>query len=280
MSTIPLKTIQFPDLPDTYVAAQPIIAEASGAIASFTDGADDLPVEDLTVSIVPKQAGSGTPSPSNVRAISGFTEANIVVSPTQDAQDGTTYTDSFGSAGTVYGGTLNVTTGKLTVEWFVILCDGSTETWAGAGTGTSGQQRWNITLNGNPFPVPVGGAANAICSHMAYNSATYSAYGNFRVGGSVANRYLICGDSGMQFANLAAWKAMVTQQYNNGTPITFAYKMAEGVEYNLTPAEVRTLLGANNIWADSGDVSVWYVADTKMYIDKKIAELQALVLES
>lgn len=77
MASIPLKTIQFPDLPDTYVVAPPITAEESGAIASFSDGAGDLPVADLTVSIVPKQAGSGTPSPSNVRAISGFTAATI-----------------------------------------------------------------------------------------------------------------------------------------------------------------------------------------------------------
>lgn len=52
---------------------------------------------------------------SNICPISGFSAANIVVSPTQDAQDGTTYTVSFGAAGTVYGGTLDVVNGTLTV---------------------------------------------------------------------------------------------------------------------------------------------------------------------
>lgn len=52
---------------------------------------------------------------SNICPISGYDEANIVVSPTLDGQDGTTYTVSFGSAGTVYGGTLDVVNGTLTV---------------------------------------------------------------------------------------------------------------------------------------------------------------------
>lgn len=32
------------------------------------------------------------------------------------------------------------------------------------------------------------------------------------------------------------------------------------------------LLGANNIWADTGDVAATYRADTKRYIDAKIAK--------
>lgn len=53
-----------------------------------------------------------SPSPySNICPISGYSSANVVVSPTQDAQDGTTYTVNFGS--TCYGGSINVTSGIL-----------------------------------------------------------------------------------------------------------------------------------------------------------------------
>ena len=45
-------------------------------IASFSDGAD-APLKSLTASIVPVQAGSGDPSPTNVRPISGWTEVVI-----------------------------------------------------------------------------------------------------------------------------------------------------------------------------------------------------------
>ena len=38
----------------------------------FDDGADDIPVKELIVNLEPKQSGTGDPSPSNVRAISGY----------------------------------------------------------------------------------------------------------------------------------------------------------------------------------------------------------------
>ena len=53
------------------------VGSASGAVATFSDGADGLPIKSMTVQIEPIQAGSGDPSPSNVRAISGRTKANV-----------------------------------------------------------------------------------------------------------------------------------------------------------------------------------------------------------
>ena len=47
------------------------------AIASFSDGADDVPLSELTVDIEAWQEGSGEPSPDNVRAIHGWNECNI-----------------------------------------------------------------------------------------------------------------------------------------------------------------------------------------------------------
>ena len=49
----------------------------SGPVASFEG--EDLPLKSLTASIVPVQAGSGDPSPTNVRPISGWTEEVIGV---------------------------------------------------------------------------------------------------------------------------------------------------------------------------------------------------------
>ena len=57
--------------------ADVIYDTASGDIASFPDGADGLPVKDLTVSIEPVQSGTGDPSPTNVRPISGWTGCNV-----------------------------------------------------------------------------------------------------------------------------------------------------------------------------------------------------------
>ena len=56
----------------------PVILEtASGAIASFSDGANGMPIKKLVANIEPVQAGTGDPSPDNVRPISGHTGAEI-----------------------------------------------------------------------------------------------------------------------------------------------------------------------------------------------------------
>lgn len=51
---------------------------ASGAIASFPDGSDLFDYLSCIVNIEPVQAGSGTPSPDNVRPITGWTGCEVV----------------------------------------------------------------------------------------------------------------------------------------------------------------------------------------------------------
>ena len=48
------------------------------------------------------------------------------------------------------------------------------------------------------------------------------------------------------------------------------YELAMPTTYQLTPVEIATLLGTNNIWADTGDTAVDYCADTKGYVDGAI----------
>ena len=52
---------------------------ASGSIASFPDGTDLFPALSVKAQIEPIQSGSGTPSPDNVRPISGHTEVDTEV---------------------------------------------------------------------------------------------------------------------------------------------------------------------------------------------------------
>lgn len=56
-----------------------IEGSASGSIATFNDGGNNIPCKSVTAQIVATQAGSGTPSPSNVRAISGFGSVGVNV---------------------------------------------------------------------------------------------------------------------------------------------------------------------------------------------------------
>lgn len=52
---------------------------------------------------------------------------------------------------------------------------------------------------------------------------------------------------------------------------SFVYPLATPHTYQLTPEEVKTILGQNNIFTDCGDVTVQYRADTKLYIDKVVS---------
>ena len=148
---------------------------------------------------------------SNICPITGWDGVKVTVSPTTDEADGQTYSITFPSeAGTVYGGTLDVTNGVLTVDRAQIA-----------------------SYNGETLP-----------GKWISDRDVYAAGASPTTGAQVV--------------------------YELATPIT----------YHLTPQEITTLLGQNNIWADTGDTFVTYKADTKLYIDKKFVELQALILEN
>ena len=234
----------------------PVIVEtASGAIASFNDGADDMPVRGLFVAIEPVQAGSGDPSPDNVRPITGWTGAEISHSGA-DTSSPETYNITFpAEAGTVYGGSLDVTTGVLTVDRAIHIV--TAEELQLVGT----------TAKGIQYLQPKGGTlADAKtdgqkASNM-YITKTSLDNGTWRV---LNGRYYIYDN---RFSDLETAKAIVTE-----TEIQLVYELATPITYTLTPQEVRTLLGINNIWSDTGDTEVTYLADTKLYIDNKIATL-------
>lgn len=64
--------------PMIYAREDITYSEADGDTVSVTDGSDNALVECAT-NIEPIQEGSGDPSPTNIRPISGFTEANVNV---------------------------------------------------------------------------------------------------------------------------------------------------------------------------------------------------------
>ena len=94
-----------------------------GAIVSFETDSEKTFTE-LTANIVPQQSGSGTPSPDNIRPISGWTEVTVFVSPTEDEEDATTHTTSLGR--TVYGGTVDVVSGVLNAYPYYASYNGET----------------------------------------------------------------------------------------------------------------------------------------------------------
>ena len=131
---------------------------------------------------------------ANICPISGRSGLNVFVSPTEDIADATAYAEDWTlQAGTVYGGTVDIISGVLTVD------------------------RANIP---------------------SYNGETIT----------------------------EPWLSSMDEYTPGATPTTGAqvvYKLDTPLTYQLTPQEVDTLMGANNVWSDSGDVTVIYAVSEK-----------------
>ena len=172
---------------------------------------------------------------------------------------GETYSITFPSeAGTVYDGTLDVTTGVLTVTMAEV--DLGTLTWT---TTITNCFYANV---GNP-PFKASYTTGMICSNYPNDG-----YGNAGVGFYGADktlRYSFTGSSSYNevyikdtaYSDAATFKSAMSG-------VQLVYELATPQTYQLTPTEVDLLLGDNNVWADTGDSTVTYRADTKLYIQK------------
>lgn len=254
--------------------ANRIEVDKSGPIVTVTD-ATAQPAVQLISHIVPVQEGEGDPSPDNVRPISGWDQASV----TNDAS-GQTLTDDLPE--TVYGGTLDWSTGVL-ADRLGIVWDG-TEGW-GEITASSGLHYYYTDETKDARLKNIKKLSNAdyyrfLCSHFAQ-----SVYSN-----AVPNRldnvaFVFAGENGMMFAiscaacaTLDDFVAYLAAQAAAGTPLTCVFDAAAPTAIQLTPQQLDLLKGTNNVWSDCGDTSLVYVADSKMYIDNKFAELQNAIL--
>lgn len=214
---------------------------ASGATVSIANGSDGLPIKSLLVNIKPVQSGSGAPSSTNVRAISGWTEASITIQ-----HDGTEmlFINWETEAGEVYGGSLDVINGTLTVN-FGVLSSTFGELTEGSGTAPSGYALKNLRLSEN-FP------ADAWLNDTVCNIAVPSSTSN--------------AENVVRFSNDKTFCIFtLPSDLDSSTPVVVVYPLAVPKTYALDPMEVLTALGENIFSADCGDVSVTYRADPTLF---------------
>ena len=189
---------------------------------------------------------------TNICPISGRTECDTYVSPTTSEQDATVYTTDLGR--TVYGGTLDVVSGVLTVDRANIDMGSLTWTYSNSFFRTDGITATVKRPPNNQTKV------NAICS--AYPIMTWTAI-------SGTDTDLAVDTTGrMIVANPNITSLSDFQTAING--VQLCYELATPTTYQLTPTEVSLLLGENNVWSD-GDVTVVYNADIQRYIEKKLS---------
>lgn len=168
---------------------------------------------------------------SNLCPISGWSAANVWVKPTYDPTANPTATIQLGQ--TVYGGTLDVTNGVLTVDRAMVLA--STLSWTLSGTDSFYATKTDKQR----------GLNTAICTH--FSSRTYTS----------SDRILIENTGITSKDDLYAYFG--TQEAAS-TPVQLVYTLATPITIPLTPTQISTLQGANNVWADCGPVDVEYLA--------------------
>lgn len=179
-----------------------------------------------------------------------------------------TYNITFPSeAGTVYGGTLDVTQGVLTVDRAGFTLTGN-EAWFKANTINS---HWRFgVLNNQIATTPNRDAISNVYKSLTPNETYEGKMGVSQ--NSVSNALFVCDE---RYETVEDFKT-----YFATAGVFVSYTLTTPITYHLTPQEITSLLGENNLWADTGDTEVEYRADTKLYIDRKVAELQALILEN
>ena len=207
----------------------------TGAISSFDDGTDN-PLKTLKVSIVPVQAGSGDPSPSNPRAISGWTGAEIHVADgeTPHIIDNVVNVSWQTEAGTVYGGELDVTTGVLTVKY--VVADLGLLGW----TYSDGIFLSNVVPN-----IKIRTSGDPLSVFTEIFKTVGSIEGDYQLAQSLNSTRLRINDT--DYTDASTFVTAMTGQ-------KVIYEITTPQTYQLTPTQVSSILGTNNIWADCGDV--------------------------
>lgn len=236
---------------------------ASGEIVTITDGQSIVPAKSLSVTLEPIQEGSGTPSPTNIRPISGHTSVDTIVSPTTEAEDGTTYTTSLGQ--TVYGGTLDVVSGELVVDR--AMADLGSLAWnfsPSTQTMYSNVSSWSQPIKNNTDADVV---ANILCENYAPDTG--------------ARVYSRAEDGIISYLNHPGYGGNLLRIYDSNytdstafkqalSGVMLCYELATPQTIQLTPQEVELLTGTNNVWSD-GNVTLVYSADIQRWVEKKLS---------
>lgn len=174
------------------------------------------------------------------------------------AYTGNTHDVAFPSeVGTVYGGTLDVTNGELVVNTVAVpitpdtVSNRSEKGYACVVIGTVGYVNADVPQICNVLPTVASASSVKNGAFIVYNSSGYN------------RAHIAFCFPGCYGANAAETRSLnvakVTELIESGTTPIVVFGISEPQTYELTPVEVKTLLGLNNIWSTSnGNVTAEY----------------------
>lgn len=251
-----LSTNDYTDAEKTKLEKAIIKRTASGNSATFNDGGDDLPIVSLVATISPIQDGSGAPSPTNVRPISGTDQITFYVNDDNGF--------SVPLERTVYGGTLDAISGVLTVDRYFA----ENKQVAGKLENESGYF-WYIERSAAGIPPISYINAKLICNRFIADVNTTVE--------SQDGAYTFYANGIMRWKEQGALTLAEYRAYLASNPVQICYELATPLTYQLTPHEVNTLLGSNTIYTGNGfPVTVTYRADPSIVIENIVNAITSL----
>ena len=172
------------------------------------------------------------------------------------AYSGNTYPFTFGQ--TVYGGTLDVTSGVLTIDRVSI--DLGDYSWS-----KNTDLAWYTSAITDFKQVTASGYTHygsAISDTYKFTDINLTPIGSFTL-------YYHSGYSGYRLFVYDDFTGLTANQVKAKLDgVNVVYLLASPITVQLSPTEVKSLLGSNNIFADCGDSEVVYLADPTLYIQK------------
>ena len=216
----------------------------------------------LKITFSPKQAGTGDPSPENVRPISGYDSVTVTQSKDETQVKQITLT----LPETIYGGTVDAVTGVGEKTWTLVEFDG-TENWE-----TWGVDNLAVGLTGFYYYVEIPTVADSAdylaCSHLVYNLKSFG-------GGALGFRAYIVGDdywcctvpnkilsnTGSSAEAVDSWKSYLAAQAAAGTPVQVAYKLATPEPFKVSQVSIPSLRGENHFFTNGENMDIIYKED-------------------
>lgn len=184
-----------------------------------------------------------------------FARYNIMVelgstATAYEPYQGTTYTTTLGR--TVYGGTLDVVSGELTVTHAMV--DMGTLNWEQSGATFLARSGIDSAVR----------TASQIGSGFICSNYPPSTNWNLDQDGTMAIFTTQVRVNDTRYTDVASFTSAMSG-------VQLCYELATPQIIQLTPQEVELLTGTNNVWSD-GNVTLVYNADIQRYIEKKLNE--------
>ena len=167
-------------------------------------------------------------------------------------------------AGTVYGGSLDLTTGVLTVDKVSVMANDDDIYISSARQRNTYGTLFDVHVNLSPkHSVPLFEASNifALGVHSYLNIRNNQFYSVFRDGNNV-DCMRICWGQPQGASSLAEFKAFL-----QSNPAQFVYELETPLTFQLSETQIATYLGVNNFWSN-GTIDLEYRCDTKLYIEQ------------